>query len=172
MDDVAFPYASRMAPRSHDLLWGRGASAPAAFHAVFCTATHDCHDRHIVITIGARTFPGLAGLALRAYLLHRRGGLGRLCLFPHGWKFDHPTASFAAMPGGSVEMVTLGAERGGYERKISLIHAARIFLVALSLPFLIQLATGHAISGTSSSSRASTSAARIFVSSPLPLMEP
>lgn len=66
-------------------------------------------------------------------------------------KFDHPTAFFSAMPGGLVEMVTLGAERGGDERMISLIHAARIFLVVLCLPFLIQLVTGHAISRNGSS---------------------
>jgi membrane AbrB-like protein len=66
-------------------------------------------------------------------------------------KFDHPTAFFSAMPGGLVEMVTLGAERGGDERMISLIHAARIFLVVLCLPFLIQLVTGHAISRSGSS---------------------
>lgn len=48
----------------------------------------------------------------------------------------------SAMPGGLVEMVTLGAERGGDERMISLIHAARIFLVVLCLPFPIQLVTG------------------------------
>ena len=50
---------------------------------------------------------------------------------------DHPTAFFSGMPGGVVEMVTLGAERGGDERMISLIHAARIFLVVMSMPFLL-----------------------------------
>lgn len=66
-------------------------------------------------------------------------------------KFDHPTAFFSAMPGGLVEMVTLGAERGGDERMISLIHAARIFLVVLCLPFLIQTITGQEISRSGSS---------------------
>lgn len=65
--------------------------------------------------------------------------------------FDHPTAFFSAMPGGLVEMVTLGAERGGDERMISLIHAARIFLVVLCLPFIIQFVTGHVISPSGSS---------------------
>jgi membrane AbrB-like protein len=59
--------------------------------------------------------------------------------------FDHPTAFFSAMPGGLIEMVTLGAERGGDEKMIALIHAARIFLVVLSLPFLIQRVTGQTI---------------------------
>ncbi|MEY9999045.1 AbrB family transcriptional regulator [Sinorhizobium fredii] len=55
--------------------------------------------------------------------------------------FDRPTAFFSAMPDGLVEMVTLGAERGGDEKMIALIHAARIFFVVLSLPFLIQSLT-------------------------------
>lgn len=55
--------------------------------------------------------------------------------------FDHPTAFFSGMPGGVVEMVTLGAERGGDERMISLIHAARIFLVVMSTPFLLGFLT-------------------------------
>lgn len=59
---------------------------------------------------------------------------------------DHPTAFFSAMPGGLVEMVTLGSERGGDEKTIALIHASRIFLVVLTLPFLIQIFTGSPIS--------------------------
>lgn len=54
--------------------------------------------------------------------------------------FDRPTAFFAGMPGGLIDMVILGAERGGDERMISLTHAARIFLVVLFLPFTIELA--------------------------------
>jgi membrane AbrB-like protein len=56
--------------------------------------------------------------------------------------FDRPTAFFSGMPGGVVEMVELGAERGGDARMIALIHAARIFLVVLCLPFLIEWLLG------------------------------
>jgi hypothetical protein len=63
-------------------------------------------------------------------------------------KLDPVTAYFSAMPGGLVEMITLGAEKGGDERMIALIHAARIFLVVLALPFLIQTFTGVAIDRT------------------------
>lgn len=55
---------------------------------------------------------------------------------------DPVTAYFSAMPGGLVEMITLGSEKGGDERMIALIHAARIFLVVLTLPFLIETFTG------------------------------
>jgi membrane AbrB-like protein len=64
------------------------------------------------------------------------GGLGYLYFRLIG-RMDHPTAFFSAMPGGVVEMVVLGAERGGDERVISLIHGARIFMVVLTLPFLL-----------------------------------
>jgi membrane AbrB-like protein len=56
--------------------------------------------------------------------------------------FDRVTAFFAGMPGGLIDMVVMGGERGGDERLISLIHAARIFLVVLLLPFAIEVATG------------------------------
>ncbi|MDW9418891.1 hypothetical protein GOC56_31235 [Sinorhizobium meliloti] len=39
--------------------------------------------------------------------------------------FDPPTVYFSAMPGGLVEMVTLGMVRGGDEMMIALTHAAR-----------------------------------------------
>jgi membrane AbrB-like protein len=54
-------------------------------------------------------------------------------------KFDPATAYFAGMPGGIAEMVVMGSERGADERTIGLIHAARIFLVVFTLPFLIRL---------------------------------
>lgn len=82
---------------------------------------------------GLAVFIATAGVAVYAYLRLVAG-------------LDHPTAFFSAMPGGLVEMVVLGAGRGGDEKTIALIHAARIFLVVLSLPFLIQLFTGAPIS--------------------------
>ena len=69
------------------------------------------------------------------------GCLGYL-YFRHVGKLNHPTAFFSGMPGGVVEMVTLGAERGGDERMISLIHGARIFLVVMSTPFIVEWLSG------------------------------
>ncbi|MCZ4093118.1 AbrB family transcriptional regulator [Sinorhizobium psoraleae] len=57
---------------------------------------------------------------------------------------DHATAYFSAMPGGVVDMVTLGMERGADEKMIALVQAARLILVALFLPFLIWSITGVA----------------------------
>ncbi|MBX3577046.1 MAG: AbrB family transcriptional regulator [Rhizobiaceae bacterium] len=56
--------------------------------------------------------------------------------------FDRPTAFFSGMPGGLIDMVVMGGERGGDERTIALVHAARIFLVVLILPFAIEIVAG------------------------------
>ena len=99
-------------------------------------------------SFSARTFEGaadwllpIAGLLLFVVVC----GASSYLYFRKVGGFDHPTAFFAGMPGGLVEMVTLGHERGGDERMIALVHSARIFLVVLSLPFLIQLALGITI---------------------------
>ncbi|MXQ10698.1 AbrB family transcriptional regulator [Microvirga makkahensis] len=59
--------------------------------------------------------------------------------------FDVPTAFFAGMPGGLVEMVILGETKGGDAGKIALVHSARVLLVVLTLPFLMQLISGVAL---------------------------
>ncbi|MEL6838630.1 MAG: AbrB family transcriptional regulator [Pseudomonadota bacterium] len=43
--------------------------------------------------------------------------------------YDTVTAFYSAMPGGLNEMLVLGGEAGGDERRIALAHAARIFIV-------------------------------------------
>ncbi len=53
--------------------------------------------------------------------------------------FDLPTAYFAGMPGGLVEMVIVGEDKGGDARTIALVHSARVLLVVLTLPFLVQI---------------------------------
>lgn len=61
--------------------------------------------------------------------------------------FDRTTAYFAGMPGGLVEMVTVGEEKGGDARMIALVHSARILLVVLSLPFVVQWIEGVPLGG-------------------------
>jgi membrane AbrB-like protein len=61
--------------------------------------------------------------------------------------FDLPTAYFAGMPGGLAEMSLLSAAFGGDERKVALIHAARVMLVVFTLPFLLLWLEGAAIGG-------------------------
>ncbi len=62
--------------------------------------------------------------------------------------FDPVTAFFAGMPGGLLEMVTLGEEKGGDARIIALIHSARILLVVMTLPFIVQWIGGVSVSGS------------------------
>jgi uncharacterized protein len=62
--------------------------------------------------------------------------------------FDRTTAFFAGMPGGVVEMVTVGEEKGGDARIIALVHSVRILLIVMTLPFAIQWFEGISISRT------------------------
>jgi membrane AbrB-like protein len=82
--------------------------------------------------------PTILGLALFVAMC------GAACVgyFRYVAGFDFPTAYFAGMPGGLVEMVILGEERGGNPRTIALIHSARILLIVFTLPFLVQLIQG------------------------------
>jgi hypothetical protein len=65
--------------------------------------------------------------------------------------FDPVTAFFAGMPGGLVEMVTVGEEKGGDARIIALIHSARILLVVMTLPFIVQWIEGVSLGATRAS---------------------
>jgi membrane AbrB-like protein len=62
---------------------------------------------------------------------------------------DRPTAFFSAMPGGLVDMILMGERAGGDPNTISLMHAARIFLVVMLFPVVIQMVTGADLSGRS-----------------------
>lgn len=83
-------------------------------------------------------------LSLSALLLYTAASgtigyvfLRRLC------RHNRSTAYFAAMPGGLSEMILVGSAMGGDGRVISLIHASRILLVVLSLPFAFQAVLGY-----------------------------
>lgn len=67
-------------------------------------------------------------------------GLIGVPFFRRVWKFDQPTAYYAAMPGGLQDMVIFGIEAGGDARALSLIHATRVLIVVTLAPiFLTQL---------------------------------
>lgn len=51
--------------------------------------------------------------------------------------FDHPTAFYAAMPGGLQDMLIFGTEAGGDPRALSLIHATRVLVIVTVAPFLL-----------------------------------
>ncbi|MGR3435506.1 MAG: AbrB family transcriptional regulator, partial [Shimia sp.] len=52
--------------------------------------------------------------------------------------YDPATAYFAAMPGGLQDMLAFGEEAGGDVRSLALIHATRVMVIVVALPFLLQ----------------------------------
>ncbi|MEM9435272.1 MAG: AbrB family transcriptional regulator [Pseudomonadota bacterium] len=54
------------------------------------------------------------------------------------WGFDFATSYYSAMPGGLQDMLAFGEEAGGDVRALSLIHATRVMLIVVSLPFLLE----------------------------------
>jgi len=54
------------------------------------------------------------------------------------WGFDFPTSYYSAMPGGLQDMLAFGEEAGGDARAMSLIHATRVMVIVVALPFLLK----------------------------------
>lgn len=52
--------------------------------------------------------------------------------------YDPVTAYFAAMPGGLQDMIVFGEQAGGNVRVLSLIHATRVLVIVLALPFVLR----------------------------------
>lgn len=73
-----------------------------------------------------------------SYIVYRRIG-----------GFDPVTAFYAAMPGGMNEMMLMGGEAGGDERRIALAHAARVLIVILFVVLFFALVLGVTSSGQS-----------------------
>jgi membrane AbrB-like protein len=94
-----------------------------------------------VVESATHWLPTLAGLA--AFVLI--AGTACVAYFRKAAGYDWPTAYFAGMPGGLIEMVIVGDEKGGNARTIALVHSARILLVVLALPFLIQVVSGTTV---------------------------
>ena len=63
--------------------------------------------------------------------------------------YDPVTAYFAAMPGGLAEMLVMGEQYGGNERRIALAHATRILISILVISLFFGLVLGVTTSGGS-----------------------
>jgi membrane AbrB-like protein len=57
--------------------------------------------------------------------------------FQRLWGFDFATSYYSSMPGGLQDMLVFGEETGGNVRALSLIHATRIMVIVVALPFLL-----------------------------------
>jgi membrane AbrB-like protein len=60
--------------------------------------------------------------------------------FQRLWGFDFATSYYSAMPGGLQDMLIFGEEAGGDVRALSLIHATRVMVIVVALPFLLKWA--------------------------------
>lgn len=80
----------------------------------------------------------LASLAMLWVYVMVVGGAG-LAYFRVFARYDPVTSYFCAMPGGFNEMVMMGTEMGGDERKIALTHATRVLLVVFTVPLWLRL---------------------------------
>ena len=58
--------------------------------------------------------------------------------FQRIWGFDFATSYYSTMPGGLQDMLVFGEEAGGNVRTLSLIHATRVLVIVVALPFLLQ----------------------------------
>jgi len=65
------------------------------------------------------------------------GALG-IPYFQRLWGFDFATSYYSAMPGGLQDMLAFGEEAGGDIRALSLIHATRVMVIVVALPFILQ----------------------------------
>lgn len=63
-------------------------------------------------------------------------------LFRFVFGFNHPTAWYAAMPGGLQDMLVFGEEAGGDVRALSLIHATRVLVIVTAAPLIMTLYWG------------------------------
>jgi len=63
-------------------------------------------------------------------------------LFRFAFGFNHPTAWYAAMPGGLQDMLVFGEEAGGDVRALSLIHATRVLVIVTAAPLIMTLYWG------------------------------
>jgi membrane AbrB-like protein len=65
-------------------------------------------------------------------------GLVGIPYFQRVWGYDFPTAYYATMPGGLQDMLVFGEEAGGNVRSLSLIHATRVLVIVVALPFILR----------------------------------
>jgi len=83
------------------------------------------------------TFPAMwPTLALIPVMVAAIGACG-IPYFRCIWGYDFATAYYSAMPGGLQDMLVFGEEAGGDARTLSLIHATRVLVIVVAVPFLL-----------------------------------
>ncbi|MBF9041885.1 AbrB family transcriptional regulator [Rhodobacterales bacterium HKCCE4037] len=88
----------------------------------------------VVLSMGAM-WPTLAMIPVMIAVI---GAIG-IPYFMRLWGFDFATSYYSAMPGGLQDMLIFGEEAGGDVRALSLIHATRVMVIVMVLPFVLRL---------------------------------
>lgn len=86
----------------------------------------------VVLSMGAM-WPTLALMPVMIAVI---GAVG-IPYFQRLWGYDFVTSYYSAMPGGLQDMLVFGEEAGGNVRALSLIHATRVMVIVMILPFIL-----------------------------------
>ncbi|MEM7719184.1 MAG: AbrB family transcriptional regulator [Pseudomonadota bacterium] len=84
------------------------------------------------------TFPAMWPTLLLVPLMVAVIGCIGVPYFRRVWGYDFPTAYYSTMPGGLQDMLMFGEEAGGKVRTLSLIHATRVMVIVVALPFILK----------------------------------
>ncbi len=84
------------------------------------------------------TFPAMWPTLLLVPIMVACIGIIGVPYFQRLCGYDFPTAYYATMPGGLQDMITFGEEAGANVRALSLIHATRVLVIVVALPFLLK----------------------------------
>ncbi len=103
-----------------------------AMRAILGVAVGATLSLGVVISMGAM-WPTLAMIPLMVAII---GAVG-IPYFQRLWGFDFATSYYSAMPGGLQDMLIFGEEAGGDVRALSLIHATRVLVIVMILPFVM-----------------------------------
>ncbi len=84
------------------------------------------------------TFPSMLPTLLLVPVMVVAIGVVGIPYFRRVWGYDFATAYYSTMPGGLQDMLMFGEESGGNVRSLSLIHATRVLVIVVALPFILK----------------------------------
>ena len=84
------------------------------------------------------TFPSMLPTLLLVPVMTVMIGVLGIPYFRRLWGYDFATAYYSTMPGGLQDMLVFGEEAGGNVRTLSLVHATRVLVIVVALPFILK----------------------------------
>ncbi|MEL7151122.1 MAG: AbrB family transcriptional regulator [Pseudomonadota bacterium] len=84
------------------------------------------------------TFPAMWPTLVLVPVMVLAIGITGVPYFRRVWGYDFPTAYYSTMPGGLQDMLVFGEEAGGKVRTLSLVHATRVMVIVVALPFILK----------------------------------